>query len=150
MLAVCCRSVSPPVEWRRRYRDGGCRLLSWLAVGVYGWVVEVVAMVMMIRTFLFVPLFTRFTRGAASLTPTIVAYDSCVCVLVCSCVFVRSLPTYLPTCLGWVRTHLRVCVMVKRSLWTLTTTTTTTFGGFDGLYACVVDLVSGLGGGGRV
>ena len=23
VLAVCCRSVSPPVEWRRRYGDGG-------------------------------------------------------------------------------------------------------------------------------
>ena len=59
---------------------------------MYGWVVEVVAMVMMILTFLCAPLFARFARGAASLTPTMEAYDLCVC----SCVFVRSLPTYLP------------------------------------------------------
>ena len=31
---------------------------------------------------------------------------------VCSCAFVRSLPTCLPPCLGWVRTHLGVCVCV--------------------------------------
>ena len=94
MLAVCCRSVSPPVEWRRRYGDGGSRLSSWLAVSVYGWVVEVVAMVMMICAFLFAPLFALFARGAASLTPTIVAYDSCV--FVCVRAFAPYLPPYLP------------------------------------------------------
>ena len=43
MLAVCCRSMSPPVEWRRRYGGGGGggggggrRLSGWLAVAVYG------------------------------------------------------------------------------------------------------------------
>ena len=62
---------------------------------------------------------------------------------VCTCAFVRS----LPTCLSELDTNaprcVCVCVMVKRSLLTLTTTTTTTTGG---LYACVVDLVSGLRG----
>ena len=105
MLAMCCRSVSPPVEWRRRYGGGGRRLSSWLAVAVYGWVVGVVV-AMMIRAFLF----ARFARGAASLTATVEAYDSCVCVGVCSrvcwcvfacvlvCVFVcvRAFAPYLP------------------------------------------------------
>ena len=104
--------------------------------------VEVVAMVMMIRACLFAPLFARFAwgGGAASLTPTMVAYDSCV--FVC----VRAVAPYLPPYLPGLGTNARTdtCVMVKRSLWTLTTTTTT-FGGFGGLYACVVDLVLGLG-----
>ena len=99
--------MSLPVEWRRRYGGGGRRLSSWLAVAVYGWVVGVVVamvMVMMIRAFLFAPLFARFTRfarGASSLTATVEAYDSCVrvCrVFVCSCVFVcvRAFAPYLP------------------------------------------------------
>ena len=51
-------------------------------------------MVMMIRAFLFAPLFARFARGVASLTATMEAYDLCVC----SCVFVcvRAFAPYLP------------------------------------------------------
>ena len=138
MLAVCCRSVSPPVEWRRRYGDGGRRLSSWLAVAVYGWVVEVVvAMVMMIRAFLFAPLFARFARGqppsqqlwrhmirVCSCVCVCVCVCSCVCVRVCSCI--RSLPPSLPARLPGVGVSV-VVVVVRRSVWTLITMTTTTF-----------------------
>ena len=70
---------------------------------MYGWVVEVVAMVMMIRAFLFAPL---FARGAASLTPTMEAYDSsvCSCVFVCVRAFAPYLPP-LPACVGYERTY---------------------------------------------
>ena len=64
-----------------------------------------------------------------------------MCVFVCVGAFAPYLPP-LPAWVGYERTHGCVCVMVKRSLSTLTTTTTTTFGG---LYTCVVDLVSELG-----
>ena len=65
-------------------------------------------MVMMIRAFLFAPLFARFARGAASLTPTIVAYDSCVCVFV----FVRAFAPYLPPYLPGLGTNARTGVCV--------------------------------------
>ena len=103
-----------------------------LVGGVSVWVeVEVVTMVMMIRAFLFAPLFARFAQGAASLTATMQAYDLCVCscVFVCVRAFAPYLPTYLPYLPG-LGTNARtgVSVVVKRSLWTLTTMATTTFG----------------------
>ena len=78
---------------------------------VRGWV-DGVVVAMVIRAFLFAPLFARFARGASSLTATVVEVCVCscvivsvcvcscvrvcscvfVCVRVCSCVRVRSLP----------------------------------------------------------
>ena len=126
VVAVCCRSVSPPVEWRRRYGDGGRRLSSWLAVWLCGWVVEVVAM---IRACLFAPLFARF----GSLPHTEYA-NIWFMLFVCVRAFAPYLPPSLPAWVG-LGTNAPRCVMVKRSLLTMTTTATTTTTGE--LYACV-------------
>ena len=133
-------------------------------------------MVMVIRAFLFAPLlarFARFARGASSLTATVEAYDSCVCscvfvcvfVCVCSCVFVcvfvcvrvcfvrscvrafaPSLPPS-PTRLVWVCGQAAAAVSLDLDHHDYDDDLLV--GSVCCTHACVVDLVSGLGGRGE-
>ena len=86
---------------------------------VRGWV-DGVVVAMVIRAFLFAPLFARFARGASSLTATVVEVYvcscvcvrvcSCVCVCVCSCVRVCSC---VFVCVRVCRVCVFVCVRVR-------------------------------------
>ena len=73
---------------------------------MYGWVVEVVAMVMMIRAFLFAPLFARFARAGQPPSHQLWRHMIRVCVRVCSCV--RAFAP-LPAWGGYERTYGCVC-----------------------------------------